>query len=173
MWKWRKGNTLVLQVLGTALTCPQWGPDFHFVFLLYFPDYLPAPKMFSLQYFLNSFSFCVVSSSCSCDFFFFSSPHNALFLKSNLQLLKVNSDLALRTYSKASLHQPGIRPTALLTCAQPSPDRHFYMFSSPFAISSSHLSNHGNHKSHFNPRPTSSPSFQVPSLMAPFPLFCL
>lgn len=51
-----KEEYTITVVLGTALTCPQWGPDFHFVFLLYFPDYLPASKMFSLQYFLNSFS---------------------------------------------------------------------------------------------------------------------
>lgn len=60
-------------------TCPHWGPDSHLVFLLYFPDYLPAPKMFSLQHFFNSCSLlgCVFIMFL---WFFFSLLPTMLFL---------------------------------------------------------------------------------------------
>lgn len=90
-----------LLVLSEALTS--------FLVFLDFPDHLPAPKMFKLQYFLIFFFFfpfglCLHGVLVN---FFFSSPHNALSLEAGPQLVEVNSDLALGTYSEASLHQPG------------------------------------------------------------------
>lgn len=140
-----------LLVLSEALTS--------FLVFLDFPDHLPAPKMFKLQYFLIFFfffPFWVVSSWCSCEFFFLFSTQCSFFggrsSAGGGQLRSCTGDLQRGQFAPARKSSPvhyWFVPGHDLTL-------HFCMFSSPFTVSSPCLSDHGTHKNHFNHRPTSS-----------------
>lgn len=84
------------------------------IFLLYFPEYLPAPKMFRIQYFLNSFSIL------GCVFIMFwwiifLSSTSYSFFGGKSSAVKVNLDLSLRTQKEAGLCQAGAGLTAFIT----------------------------------------------------------
>lgn len=141
------------------------------LFLLYFPEYLTAPKIFRIQWvFFNSFSVL----SCLHHvlvIFFLSSPPYFLWrqeLSCQSQFGSLTEDL------ERGWFVPGrSRAHCIYYWFVPRHDLalHFCIFFSPFTVTFSCPSSLETHKNQFNPRPTSS--LCVLGLMAPFPFLCL